>query len=73
MTLVAATPELVTADLAGRQAFSEAIGADVPENWPPELYENTAMKWSLRQLAGPGGARLVDLVPAVEEARPHPR
>ena len=53
MTLVAATPDLVTADLAGRQAFSEAIGADVPESWPPELYEKTAMKWSLRQLQDP--------------------
>lgn len=53
MTLVAATPELVAADLAGRQALSEAIGADVPESWPPELYESTAMRWSLRQLEDP--------------------
>lgn len=53
MTLVAATPELVTADLAGRAVFAEAIGADVPESWPPELYESTAMRWSLRQLEDP--------------------
>jgi ribosomal-protein-alanine N-acetyltransferase len=53
MTLVAATPELVAADLAGRDAFSEAIGAEVPDNWPPEHYESTAMRWSLRQLEDP--------------------
>ena len=53
MTLVAATTELVAADLAGREAFSDAIGADVPENWPPELYESTAMRWSMRQLEDP--------------------
>lgn len=53
MTLVAATPELVAADLEGRAAFAEAIGADVPENWPPELYESTAMRWSLNQLQDP--------------------
>ena len=53
ITLAAATPELVVADLAGRGALSEALGADVPENWPPELYESTAMRWSLRQLEDP--------------------
>jgi RimJ/RimL family protein N-acetyltransferase len=53
MTLVAATTELVAADLAGREAFSDAVGADVPENWPPELYESTAMRWSMRQLEDP--------------------
>jgi RimJ/RimL family protein N-acetyltransferase len=53
ITLVAATPELVVADLAGRDDFGEAIGATVPENWPPEFYESTAMRWSLRQLEDP--------------------
>ena len=53
ITLVAATPELVAADLAGGEALGEALGAEVPENWPPELYESTAMRWSLRQLADP--------------------
>lgn len=53
MTLVAATTELVTSDLAGRETLAEALGADVPENWPPELYESTAMRWSLHQLEDP--------------------
>jgi ribosomal-protein-alanine N-acetyltransferase len=53
MTLVAGTPELVSADLSGRKELAEAIGAEVPENWPPELYESTAMRWSLKQLEDP--------------------
>ena len=53
MTLVAATSELIAADLAGRDAFSSAIGADVPENWPPDLYESTAMRAALEQLQDP--------------------
>ena len=53
MTLVAATPELVAADLAGAQAFSEAIGTEVPENWPPKLYESIAMRVVLGQLQDP--------------------
>lgn len=53
MTLVAGTPELVSADLAGRQALADTIGAEVAENWPPELYESTAIRWSLKQLEDP--------------------
>lgn len=53
LTLVAATPELIVADLAGREKFSGAIGADVPENWPPQLYEIPAMRVSLEQLQDP--------------------
>jgi RimJ/RimL family protein N-acetyltransferase len=50
MTLVAATAELVEADLAGRDQLAELIGADVPENWPPDLYERQAMNFALDQL-----------------------
>ena len=53
MTLVAATRDLMIADLAARETFSKAIGAEVPENWPPELYESTAMRAALEQLQDP--------------------
>jgi ribosomal-protein-alanine N-acetyltransferase len=53
LTLVAATAELMTADLAGREALRIAIGADVPENWPPDLYESTAMRAALESLRDP--------------------
>jgi len=53
LTLVAATTELVAADLEGRESLSDALGADVPDAWPPSLYESTAMRYSLQQLQDP--------------------
>lgn len=53
LTLVAATPDLVCADLDGRGEFSDAIGAEIPENWPPELFESTSMRVALEQLSDP--------------------
>jgi len=61
LTLVAGTRELLAADLAGPAAFGEAIGADVPEEWPPELYDSPAMRYSRK--------RMVPVVPA-EQATP---
>jgi RimJ/RimL family protein N-acetyltransferase len=53
LTLAAATPELVAADLAGRKAFAEAIGAEVPEDWPPELYGGPVMRLAEALLQDP--------------------
>jgi RimJ/RimL family protein N-acetyltransferase len=53
LTLVAATPELVVADLAGGVVFAEALGAEVPDEWPPDLYDSMAMRFSLEQLRDP--------------------
>lgn len=53
MTLVAATPELVEADLGGQSVLSNALMAEVPENWPPQLFESTAMRVALEQLRDP--------------------
>jgi RimJ/RimL family protein N-acetyltransferase len=50
MTLVAASHGLVSADLSGRKALADALDAVVPDNWPPELYDRTAMQYSLRDL-----------------------
>ena len=50
---MAATRDLMIADLAGPETFSKAIGAEVPENWPPELYESTAVRAALEQLQDP--------------------
>jgi RimJ/RimL family protein N-acetyltransferase len=50
MTLVAATAPLVEADLEGHDQLAESIGARVPDNWPPDLYERSAMKLALQQL-----------------------
>jgi len=50
MTLVAATPELIEADLGDREKLAELLTAEVPDNWPPDLYERQAMQLALLQL-----------------------
>lgn len=53
LTLVAANHALVASDLAGREALAAALEADVPDNWPPDLYDRPAMEYALRQLEDP--------------------
>ena len=50
LDLVPATPTLARADLAGRAALAEALGLDVPEGWPPELFDESALRFSLEKL-----------------------
>lgn len=53
LTLVAASADLVAADLAGQGAFAEALGAEVPAEWPPQLFGGTVMRAALVQLQNP--------------------
>lgn len=55
LSLIAATTELVTRDIEGRQFLSEALGVNVPESWPPDLYGPRAMQFSLAQLDDASG------------------
>jgi len=50
ITLVAATAELLETDLESHSALANLLGAEVPDNWPPDLYERQAMKFALQQL-----------------------
>ena len=50
LTLVAATRELVAADLAGRAALSAGLKADVGGEWPPDLFSTTVMRVIQEQL-----------------------
>ena len=50
LTLVAATSELVAADLAGREALARVLKAEVGSEWPPELYSSTVMRVIEEQL-----------------------
>ena len=50
ITLVAATAELVEADLAGCEMLAGLLGAAVPENWPPDLYGRQVMEFALQLL-----------------------
>ncbi len=53
MTLVSATVALLESDLAGHVQLADLIGAHVPDNWPPDLYERAAMTVALTLLQGP--------------------
>jgi len=53
MTLVAANQELIEADLADPEKLAELLLAEVPDNWPPDLYERQAMQFALQQFQEP--------------------
>lgn len=54
LELVAATEAQLRAELEGRDAFAAALGARVPDRWPPELYGEhgtAAARWVLDRMA----------------------
>lgn len=53
MTLVSATVALLEADLSGHAQLADLIVALVPDNWPPDLYMRSAMKFALQLLQDP--------------------
>ena len=53
MTLVAADEELLAADLEGPAALAAALSAAEPHDWPPQLYESTAVRAARAQLGEP--------------------
>lgn len=53
LILVAATPELVDADLGGRESLAVALEAEVPESWPPELFSAPVRSLSRQLLEDP--------------------
>lgn len=40
----------VQAEIAGRKGLGVQLRAEVPENWPPDLYDRTAMEYALAYL-----------------------
>ena len=51
LVLLGATVDTLGAELVSRQALGDALGVDVPESWPPELYDADAIRWTLNWLA----------------------
>jgi RimJ/RimL family protein N-acetyltransferase len=51
--LIPATVELLTAELHSPATLSAFIGAYVPANWPPEHYDEKAVRWTIDQLSRP--------------------
>lgn len=56
LRLQVATPELARADLAGREELARALGVEIPAHWPPELYDQPAIEYSLARLEQGGSA-----------------
>ncbi len=56
LELVAAEPAMLRAALAGRAALAESLAAVVPDTWPPQYLDRTALEYSLeRRPPGPDG------------------
>lgn len=47
LQLVAADGALLRAALEGRIALAQLLGCVVTDQWPPELYDDDAIRWSL--------------------------
>jgi RimJ/RimL family protein N-acetyltransferase len=50
LQLIPATIASLSAELAGREALAAELGLDVPESWPPELYDEPATRYTLDAL-----------------------
>lgn len=50
LELVPGTGAMLRADLAGPAALADALGADVPASWPPDLYDEPAIRFTLNAL-----------------------
>lgn len=50
LDLISATSLLIRTDIEGRAGLSKALGVDVPESWPPDLYGPGAMQFALTEL-----------------------
>jgi RimJ/RimL family protein N-acetyltransferase/uncharacterized damage-inducible protein DinB len=53
LRLIPATAEIVAADLAGPARLATALGTAVTAEWPPEYYDEGAVRWILKQLQDP--------------------
>jgi [ribosomal protein S5]-alanine N-acetyltransferase len=73
LLLIPATPEALRAELVGREALADVLGVDVPESWPPELYDADAVRWSLASLEEGRGADGWSLYYVVERPGPGER
>lgn len=50
LLLIPATAADLEAELLSRDALAAALGAVVPPSWPPELYDEPAVRWTLAAL-----------------------
>ena len=50
LDLVPATGATLEAELAGADALAHALGVAVPADWPPPLYDEPAIRWTLERM-----------------------
>ena len=50
LKLITATRAALMADLEGAHALAQEIGVHVPDNWPPDFYDEPAIQWSIDRL-----------------------
>ncbi len=50
LQLIPGTEAHFQGELAGREAFAQAIGVVVPAGWPPEFYDGDAVRYTLAWL-----------------------
>ena len=50
LVLLPATVDTLRAELESRAALGRAVGATVSDEWPPELYDENATRWTLAAL-----------------------
>lgn len=55
LLLIPATAKMIEAELQGRAALSSAIGADVPDDWPPPLNDEQTFRFVLDRLQSAPG------------------
>jgi ribosomal-protein-alanine N-acetyltransferase len=48
LELIPGTPEVFRARVDDRDALARFLDARVPENWPPELYDQDAVDWTAK-------------------------
>jgi RimJ/RimL family protein N-acetyltransferase len=53
LNLIAATTGLIKNDIEGRNVLAGALGVNIGESWPPDLYGPRAMQFALTQLDDP--------------------
>ena len=51
LLLLQGSSEALGAELVSRDALGAALGVDVPDSWPPELYDADAVRWTINWIA----------------------
>jgi ribosomal-protein-alanine N-acetyltransferase len=50
LLLIPATTATLNAELEGQHVLARSLDVEVPSTWPPELYDESAVRWTLNAL-----------------------